>query len=402
MAREEKPYRVYRGGRAKSKAPSGSKTGLPRRGGTGTGRAGTTGAGARGGGTASEYRGPGAPERRPRWGRRITIGLLVLVLLIVIWGVASYLQFSSGVSDANKRLSPDAKAALSKQGGLLLSHSTTILLLGTDNADLASRSTDQHSDSIMLMRTDPSHHRLYYLSIPRDLEVPIPGHGTEKINAAMQIGGPALAVRTIRTFTGLPVDHVVVVNFNAFKDLINALGGVTIDVPKPILSDRFDCPYSTQARCDQWKGWRFEKGSQHMSGERALIYSRVRVNQLDPSETDVTRGARQQAVIQSVMSKFTSPGTLFKVPFDGSSLAKPLATDLSATQLVQLAWVKFRSSNSSAVHCRLGGDLGLGGTGAPSEDDALALSMFTGRSAPQPPPAGDQFAPGCIVGHPLQ
>jgi LCP family protein required for cell wall assembly len=402
MAREEKPYRVYRGGRAKSKAPSGSATGLPRRGASGTGRTGAAGSGVRGGGAASEYRGPGAPERRPRWGRRIAIGLLVLVLLIVIWGVASYLQFSSGVSDANKRLSPDAKAALTKQGGLLLSHSTTILLLGTDNADLASRSTDEHSDSIMLMRTDPSHHRLYYLSIPRDLQVPIPGHGTQKINAAMQIGGPALAIRTIRSFTGLPVDHVVVVNFNAFKDLIDALGGITIDVPKPILSDRFDCPYSTQARCEQWKGWRFEKGPQHMSGQRALIYSRIRVNQLDPSETDVTRGARQQAVMQAVMSKFTSPGTLFKVPFDGSSLAKPLATDLTASQLAELAWVKFRSSNSSSVHCRLGGDLSLGGTGAPSEDDALALSMFTGRSAPQPPPAGDQFAPGCIVGHPLQ
>ena len=54
---------------------------------------------------------------------------------------------------------------------------------------------------------------------------------------------------------------------------------MTIDVPKPILSDKFDCPYSA-ARCESWKGWRFAKGSQHMNGERALIYSRVRVNQV--------------------------------------------------------------------------------------------------------------------------
>src|SRR6185437_10054244 len=170
-------------------------------------------------------------------------------------------------------------------------------LLGTDNSDLASRAGDRHSDSIVLLRTDPSHHRLYYLSIPRDLEVPIPGVGTTKINAAMQAGGPALAIRTIHDYTGLPINHVVVVNFGQFKDLIDALGGVTIDVPKPILSDKFDCPY-TATKCESWKGWRFAKGNQHMSGERALIYSRVRVNQLDPSESDITREARQQAVLQ--------------------------------------------------------------------------------------------------------
>ena len=67
-----------------------------------------------------------------------------------------------------------------------------------------------------------------------------------------------------------------------------------------------------------------------MNGERALIYSRVRVNQLDPAESDVTRGARQQAVIQAVLAKFTSPSLLLSLPFDGSSLAKPLTTDMSA------------------------------------------------------------------------
>ena len=199
-----------------------------------------------------------------------------------------------------------------------------------------------HSDSILLLRTDPSHHRLYYLSIPRDLQVPIPGHGTQKINAAFQDGGPALAIRTIHQFTGLPIDHVVIVNFAAFRDLINAIGGIDVNVPRPIRSNRFDCPFPTQARCNAWPGWRFKKGEQHMNGERALIYSRIRENLLDPAETDVTRGARQQAVMQAVASKFTSPSVLFTMPFDGGSLAKPLTTDLSASQLVELGWVKFR------------------------------------------------------------
>jgi polyisoprenyl-teichoic acid--peptidoglycan teichoic acid transferase len=385
MAREEKPYRVYRGGRAKGKVPTAPSR--PSRAAREESR--------------KEYRGPGAARsgtKRPRWGRRIGLAALVVLVLIVVWAVASWFAFSSGVSDANKRLDPNAKLALAPQSGLLLSHSTTILLLGTDNAAVGHREGDRHSDSILLLRTDPSHHRLYYLSIPRDLQVPIPGSSTQKINAAFQIGGPALAIKTIRQFTGLEINHVMVVNFADFKDLIDALGGITVDVPKPIRSNRFDCPYATQARCQQWQGWRFHKGSQHMDGERALIYSRVRENLLDPSETDVTRGARQQAVMDAVASKFTSPSTLVRVPFSGSGLAKPLTTDLSAGQLVQLGWVKFRASSSGSIHCRLGGD--LSGGGAPSEDNPATIAMFLGKSAPQLPTG--PFEPGCVTGHTLQ
>ncbi|HZU20314.1 MAG TPA: LCP family protein [Gaiellaceae bacterium] len=393
MTRPEKPYRVYRGGRVKGKVPTARPPGTasPR----------PSSSSRRRGDGRVEYRGPGAQTTRsPRWGRRIALGVVVLVLLFVVWAVASWLQFSSGVADANKRLDPNAKAALDKQSGLLLSHSTTILLLGTDNSASAARAGDRHSDSIMLLRTDPAHHRLYYLSIPRDIVVPIPGQGTQKINAAMQFGGPALAIRTIRQFTGIPIDHVVVVNFGAFKELIDAIGGITVDVPRPIRSNRFDCPYATQAQCTRWPGWRFAKGPQHMNGERALIYSRIRENQLNPAENDITRGARQQAVMNAVMAKFTSPGVLFDTAFSGSSYAKPLTTDLTAWQLAQLAWVKFRSSTSSSVHCRLGGDLGAGGTGSPSEDNPATIAMFLGKSAPQPPTG--PFDPGCVVGRVLQ
>jgi len=385
MAREEKPYRVYRGGRAKGKVPTASSR--PSRAAREEAR--------------QEYRGPGAGRRegrRPRWGRRIALAVVLLLVLIVVWAVASWFSFSSGVSDANKRLDQNAKLALADQSGLLLSHSTTILMLGTDNAAVGHREGDMHSDSIMLLRTDPSHHRLYYLSIPRDLQDPIPGSSTQKINAAFQIGGPALAIKTIRQFTGIEIDHVMVVNFADFKDLIDALGGITIDVPEQIRSNRFDCPYPTQARCEQWQGWRFHKGSQHMSGERALIYSRIRENLLAPSETDVTRGARQQAVMDAVAAKFTSPTTLFRMPFSGSGFAKPLTTDLTAAQLVQLGWVKFRASSSGSVHCRLGGD--LSGGGSPSEDNPATIAMFLGKSAPQPPTG--PFEPGCVIGHVLQ
>jgi LCP family protein required for cell wall assembly len=397
MAREEKPYRVYRGGRVKGKvpAPSSGPAKKARSGGDG--------------GRSGRYRGPDAVQRRRggrlaflrrvSWRRWLPIAFAVPIVLFLLWAVTSYFTMSRGVSDANKRLPAEARAVLAHQDGLLVSHSTTILVLGSDNAATEARAGLKHSDSIMLVRTDPSHHRLSYLSIPRDLRVSIAGVGTAKINAAMQFGGPKLAISTVRDFTGIPINHVIVVNFADFKGLIDALGGVTVDVPTPVRSNRFDCPY-TAAKCQDWQGWRFEKGPQHMDGQRALVYSRIRENLLNPRESsDFFRASRQQAVTQAVLAKFTSVGTLVSLPFDGNSLMKPLATDLSTWQLIQLGWVKLRASGGSTRHCRLGGDFGPGGTGDPSEDNLLTIAAFLGKSAPQPPTT--TFGPGCTVGRDL-
>ena len=389
MAREEKPYRVYRGGRVRGGVPLRTKP-APR---DGKDR------------QDGRYRGPSKPAReRTRWGRgrRIGVGLALLLLLVVVWTIASYLSFSSGVSSANKRVRPATKAALDSQNGLLLSHPTDILLLGSDHANSNARASDQHSDSIMLVRTDPSHHRIVYLSIPRDLRVPIPGHGDSKINSAFQIGGPALAIRTVRHFTGLPVNHVVTVDFGSFKQLIDDVGGIDINVPENILSNRFDCPYSSQARCGRWPGWRFHKGTQHMNGERALIYSRIRENRLNPSESDVTRAERQQRVVQQTIHKLSSFSTFLGAPFNAGKYLRPVATDLSAWQLVQLAWVYKRASPSHAYHCRLGGSASsIGGESeiVPTQENFAVVHMVKGDSAPQPPPPGaGPYGPGCVIG----
>jgi LCP family protein required for cell wall assembly len=405
MAPKEKPYRVYRGGRVKGKVPA---PGGPSKSGRSKGKTPIAGAGDGSG----RYRGPGAARRRRgqggrlgflrrvSWRRWIPVGLAALVGLVVIWAVASYVSLSNGVSDANKRLPKDASAVLTHEDGLLFSHPTTILVLGTDNAPISSREGLRHSDSIMLVHTEPSHHRISYLSVPRDLRVPIAGLGTTKINAAMQAGGPKLAITTVRALTGVPINHVIVVNFADFKGLIDALGGITVDVPSAVRSNRFDCPYATDARCRQWDGWKFAKGPQHMNGRQALIYSRIRENLLNPRESsDFFRASRQQAVTQAVLSKFTSVGTLATLPIHGSGLVKPVATDLSTSQLASLGWVKFRSSGGGTVHCRLGGDFGPGGTGDPSEDNLATISAFLGKSAPQPP--ATTFGPGCTVGHDL-
>ena len=382
MADGEKPYRVYKGGRVKGKVPSVPRPERSR---------------------AAEAQ-PRETADRPRWGRRIALGILALVLLSAAWLAAGYLSFRSGVADANERLPKAVETALAPQDGTLLSKPSLILLLGTDGDRTAARADARRSDSILLLRTEPGRHRLSYLSIPRDLRVDIPGFGPYKINAAFQLGGPALTMRTVRALTGLQPNHVVMVDFADFRSVINALGGVEVDVPKPILSNRFDCPYKTQARCQQWQGWRFEKGSQTMDGRRALIYSRVRENQLDPSENDLTRGSRQQAVVDAMTDKLVGFGTFLRLPFIGSDLAKPLTTDLSAGQLAQLGWVRFRADSDRALHCRLGGEPSFAGGESvliATEENTATLAMFTGRSAPQPPRPGTTYGAGCTIGRGL-
>lgn len=254
----------------------------------------------------------------------------------------------------------------------------------------------------MVVRTDPRRHRVAYLSIPRDLRVEIPGYGANKINAASQLGGPGLLLRTVEQLTGLELNHLVVVDFDSFRELIDAIGGIEVDVPAPIRSNRFDCPYKTEARCAQWPGWRFAKGEQHMDGRRALIYSRIRENQLDPADNDLTRGARQQAVMRATLDRIVSLATAVRLPFAGDELVKPLTTDLSAWQLAQLGWVWFRADERRELHCRLGGEpTTMGGESVlvGAEDNVAVLAMFTGASAPQPPPPGSgPFGPGCAVG----
>jgi LCP family protein required for cell wall assembly len=390
MADGQKPYRVYRGGRVKGKVPTVARPERPPT--TRRGRTGPDG--------AADYRGPGAKPKRRRLtrGRAIALVLVLFVLLLVVWGLVGFLSFRSGVNAANTRLSDNARAALNPQGGLLLSHTTDILLLGTDHSDNKTRAGDQHSDSIMLVRSDPHRHRITFLSIARDLRVSIPGHGEDKINAAYQIGGPALAIKTVRDFTGLPVNHVVLVDFGNFKTLIDKVGGVTIDVPEKILSNKFDCPYPTQARCDRWQGWRFAKGPQHMNGMRALVYSRIRENRYNPRESDITRGERQQQVLQAIENKLVSAGTFVRMPFIGGDLLRPLATDLSAGQLLQLGWRKFRGHT---LRCRIGGtpeNLGGGAYLQPDEEARSVIAMVRGLSAPQPPLPGSTFGSGCLGG----
>jgi polyisoprenyl-teichoic acid--peptidoglycan teichoic acid transferase len=382
MARGDKPYRVYRGGRAKGGVPTLTRRPRPaQQQPSGDGR------------SPEQYRGPGPAKRERRLGpgRIVFIAVILTLLLLIGWTVAGYLAVRSGVKKANERLGEPAKAQLAPQDGLMLTTPSTILVLGSDHSRHPTRRGNRLADSIMLIRTDPDHHTLTYLSIPRDLEVDIPGHGRDKVNAALPLGGPSLAIRTVREAFGFDVNHVIILDFPAFRDVIDALGGIEVDVRSPAVTHH-ECPYPSAERCGRWRGWRFGRGRQEMDGKRALIYSRIRKNELDPGEDDLNRIGRQQQVLQATLGKMVGAGTFVRLPFIGDDLVSPLATDLSTAQIFQLGWLRFRTSKDRTTYCRLG----VTGDG---DDNAAVLLMFSGRSAIQPP--SPTSGAGCLKGTPL-
>src|SRR5262249_195260 len=154
-----------------------------------------------------------------------------------------------------------------------------------------------------------------------------------KVNAAYSEGGPTLTIRTVRLLlgSGVPINHVMVVDFAGFRRLIDALGGVTIDNPTKIISNSFD-----------GHSWRFGKGKRRLAARHALAYARVRENTLNPSDSDVTRGLRQQRVLSALTSSLASPSTLFHLPSVGDAIGDPLSTDITANQLLELGWRKLR------------------------------------------------------------
>jgi LCP family protein required for cell wall assembly len=392
-----KPYRTYRGGRAGRDDPEAARFDF---GGGGTGTAAPPRPRTPQGMPRPDYRGPDALPGRPvatpggrpprsflrrRWKRMLAIGIPVCFLLFVGWLYLGYRSFSDEIAKANKRLNKATLAALAPAGNIMTSPQIS-MIMGSDSRG-ASALSGARSDSILLVRTDPSHHLISMLSIPRDLSVDIPGHGTNKINAAFAFGGPPLLIRTVDKYTGLPVNHMVLVDFTGFKDLIDSLGGVTIDNPYKIVSSQ---PFDGII-------WHFNKGPIHLDGRRALAYARIR-HTTNPRDSDITRTERQQRVTQALMHQLVTPSSLFHLPSIGRDLAKPLATDLSAPELLAMGWIKFRASRT--LECHLGGvPASIGGQDVlqPSERNAAVVGMFLGKQAPQPAAKGELYAPGCTV-----
>ena len=305
-------------------------------------------------------------RRAPRLGRVVSTLLLLTVLALGVWVVVGYLAFRRSVEAANarlERLDPKAVPALTGQGGLPLRTPTNVLVLGADRTGRA--------DSMQILHADGGENLVSTLAIPRDLRLAIPGHGERKLNEAYALGGPALAIQTVQQLTGLPIHHVVVVDFNGFRDLIDAVGGIEVT--------------SSQAIRSTFDGitFNFVKGRNVLDGRRALAYARVRKNELNTADSDVSRGVRQAQVIAALKDELISPSTILRLRRVGEQLASPLATDLSANEILALGWVDFRAQRSLA--CNLGGTpTSIGGglyLSGDSEGNRRVIGEFLGRTA---------------------
>ena len=183
------------------------------------------------------------------------------------------------------------------------------------------------SDTIMLIRTGDGH--AARLSIPRDTVVEIPGHGLEKINAAHEFGGPAESVAVIGKWLGVPINHVVEVNFENFPQLIDAMGGVTYTG---------GCIVSNLdgGSADGGFTLRLSAGTHHLDGKEALALARTRENLCAPGETDIQREEHQQALFTAMKSQLLSPSSFLRLPWIAWNAPPAIISDMSGPELLAM------------------------------------------------------------------
>src|SRR5207244_5807054 len=191
------------------------------------------------------------------------------------------------ISSHFERTSPPSNLArVLDPAGYPLTSTNNILVLGSDRRQKNSKephantSGPSRSDSIMLIRTGGGH--AARLSIPRDTVVEIPGHGMQKINAAYAFGGPALSVSVIKRYLGIPINHLVEVNFEDLPQLVDAMGGV--DYTGDCIVARLDGGFGNGGYT-----LRLAKGTHHLDGKAALALARARENLCHAGESDLQR-----------------------------------------------------------------------------------------------------------------
>ncbi len=219
--------------------------------------------------------------------------------------------------------------------GVTQARPPSILLLGIDRR--ADETGPTRSDSMILLGSQAEGGGAALLSIPRDLWVNIPGVGDQRINTALFFGhdpddasaGPRLAMRTVQQELRRPVERFLQLDFATFVRAVDALGGIEVDVPAPILDTEYPTPdYGVTTI-------RFDPGLQVMDGERALVYVRTR-----HSDGDFSRSARQLQVLQALAAKAIQPATWPRLPELYRVLRAGVITDLTASDgpaLLQLA-----------------------------------------------------------------
>jgi LCP family protein required for cell wall assembly len=222
----------------------------------------------------------------------------------------------------------------------------TILAMGVDQ-----RTTEAaHSDVMMVISLDPGNGHVSMLSIPRDTWVQLAEGGEGKINSAYAIGDGPYAKLVVANALGIPIDYYATLTFNGFKNLVDALGGVTIDVPAAI-----DDPTYPADVGFGYMPLHIRAGVQHMDGATALEY--VRTRHEDP-RGDVGRNDRQQNLLLALKQQALTPGTLLRLPAILAAFNKAVASDLPHDRLPEVLSLVSHAGNARLAHETLSPDNG--------------------------------------------
>ncbi len=239
---------------------------------------------------------PRSRSKRKKTARNVLLGVVAFFLVVAAAAGIFAFNLANSFNSKSQKIeqafpAASARPAETKTGAV------NLLLLGSDSraASLGDAETggasDQRSDTMMWVHIPADRKNIYMMSIMRDTWVQIPGHGEAKMNAAMAFGGIPLVVQTLEGMFKSRIDHVAVVDFEGFKAMTDALGGVTVNVPQAFTT----------------RGFSFDAGKQQLSGEQALAFVRERKAF---SDGDYQRVKNQQLFLKALMSKFLTAETL--------------------------------------------------------------------------------------------
>ena len=237
---------------------------------------------------------------------------IVLIFVFVLSGIG-------GAFFANALIDNKPEYTEAVQDGLLVTKDkATVMIMGVDkrNDDVG------RSDTLMVATLDPDKNQAALLSIPRDTRVKIKGHGYDKINAAYAYGDRKLSQQTVEGLLGIKIDHYIVIDIHGFTKIIDALGGVDIDVEKRMY---YEDPWDD----DGGLYIDLQPGMQHMDGKTAVTYVRYR-----DEEGDIGRIRRQQKFMKAVMDKLVSPAIIPRLPSMVSAMYDAVETDMSISELL--------------------------------------------------------------------
>ena len=314
------------------------------------------------------------PPRKNKKGHRarwfwISLALTAIAGVSAVGG--ALLAFSlASVPLRQAKLTPAQAAIFSKEETISyknlnipqLSRPVNILVLGTKvlTSDVQSKPKENEryfslvnsvsglTDTMMLVRLDPTQNKLSVLSIPRDTQAEIRDHGLRKINEANALGGPSLAAESTSHLLGdVPIDRYLRVNVQAIEKLVDALGGVTVYVPK-------DMKYQDDS---QHLYINLKEGKQHLDGDKTLQLLRFRKDNLG----DIGRIQRQQMVTRALVEQALKPQTLLKIPDILSILQAYIDTNLTTEELFAIAGMAAQTKRNDVQMLMLPGDFSSNG-----------------------------------------